>query len=70
VRLALASRGLRPESVTFMTAPTVGTGMEGSQSVVYLDEPKQDSFWQAFRSDRLERWIERNAARTTPETVS
>ncbi len=70
VRLALASRGLRPESVTFMTAPTVGVGMEGSQSVVYLDEPKQDSFWQAFRTDRLERWIERNAARTTPETVS
>jgi LCP family protein required for cell wall assembly len=70
VRLALASRGLRPESVTFMTAPTVGVGTEGSQSVVYLDEATQESFWQAFRSDRLERWVERNAARTTPETVS
>jgi hypothetical protein len=53
-----------------MTAPTVGVGTEGSQSVVYLDEATQESFWQAFRSDRLERWVERNAARTTPETVS
>jgi LCP family protein required for cell wall assembly len=70
VRLALASRGLRPDDITFMTVPTAGVGFEGSQSVVYLDQARQDGFWRAFRTDRLEQWVERNGARTTPDTVS
>ena len=70
VSLALRSRDLRPETVTFMTAPTAGTGFEGSQSVVYLDAAAQDGFWQAFRTDTLEQWVQQNGARTTPETVS
>jgi len=70
VGLALEMRGLRPEGVTFTTVPTAGTGFEGSQSVVYLDQAAQDGFWQAFRTDTLEEWIAENGARTTPETVS
>jgi LCP family protein required for cell wall assembly len=70
VRLALSARGLRPDNVTFMTVPTTGTGFEGDQSVVYLNEPAQKSFWKAFRTDRLEQWIDKNGARTTPEDVA
>lgn len=70
VGLALEMRGLRPDNVTFMTVPTTGTGFEGSQSVVYLDQAAQDSFWEAFRTDTLEEWIAENGARTTPENVS
>jgi LCP family protein required for cell wall assembly len=70
VSLALASRGLRPDNVTFMTAPTTGVGFEGDQSVVYLNSELQDSFWEAFRTDELEAWIDENGVRTTPENVS
>jgi len=70
VELALSARGLRPDNVTYLTVPTAGVGFEGSQSVVYLDEPAQDGFWEAFRADELEAWIDENGVRTTPENVS
>ena len=70
VSLALESRGLRPDNVTFMTVPTTGTGFEGSQSVVYLDAAAQEGFWEAFRSDSLEEWVDQNGARSTPDFVS
>lgn len=38
VTLSYSSRNLRPESFAFLTAPVTGTGMEGDQSVVYLDD--------------------------------
>ena len=70
VSIALQSRGLATENITYLTVPTSGTGTEGSQSVVYLDEPAQDGFWESFRSDSLEEWVEQNGARTTPADVS
>jgi LCP family protein required for cell wall assembly len=70
VRLALEMRGLRPDNVTFITVPTTGTGFEGDQSVVYLNERAQKGFWKAFRTDSLDEWIEENGARTTPEDVN
>jgi len=53
-----------------MTVPTTGTGFEGSQSVVYLDAAAQEGFWEAFGSDSLDKWIDENGARTTPDFVS
>jgi LCP family protein required for cell wall assembly len=57
--LAVQMRNLRARNVTFMTAPTSGTGMEGSQSVVYLDKEKCDALWKAVRSDRIEAWLKK-----------
>ena len=70
VSLALSARGLRPDNVTYLTVPTNGVGFEGSQSVVYLDEAAQDGFWEAFRTDALEDWLDSNGARVTPERVN
>ncbi|REF36127.1 LCP family protein [Thermasporomyces composti] len=58
--LALQMRNLRARNVTFMTAPTKGTGMEGSQSVVYLDKEKCDALWRAVRHDRIEDWLKKH----------
>ena len=55
--LALQMKDLRSGNVTFMTAPTKGTGMEGSQSVVYLDKTKCDDLWRAVRSDQIGTWL-------------
>jgi hypothetical protein len=43
----------RPETVDFFTAPTLGTGMEGTASVVYLDEVAGDRMWAYLRTDSL-----------------
>lgn len=45
VTLALSLRGLAQENVAFMTAPVAGTGMEGTASVVYLDDGKSQQLW-------------------------
>jgi LCP family protein required for cell wall assembly len=58
--LALQMRNLRAGNVTFMTAPTTGTGMEGDQSVVYLDDRKGDALWKAVRSDNVDSWLAKN----------
>ncbi|MDK3257126.1 LCP family protein [Blastococcus capsensis] len=46
-------RSLRPDAVTFLTAPVTGTGREGSQSVVYLDPVRAEQMWTHLRSDTL-----------------
>lgn len=43
--LALSLRNLQPDDVAFLTVPVAGTGMEGTQSVVYLDMPKAEEMW-------------------------
>lgn len=58
--LALQMKNLRGSNVTFMTAPTRGTGMEGSQSVVYLDKAKCDTLWTAIRNDKVGEWLSDN----------
>ncbi len=55
--LALEMKDLRQRNVTFMTAPNKGTGMEGSQSVVYLDKAKDDALWKAIRDDKVGEWL-------------
>ncbi|GAA2756010.1 LCP family protein [Actinopolymorpha rutila] len=55
--LALEMKDLRQSNVTFMTAPYKGTGMEGSQSVVYLDKAKDDTLWKAIRDDKVGDWL-------------
>ncbi len=43
--LALSLRNLQPDDVAFLTVPVAGTGLEGTQSVVYLDMPKAEDMW-------------------------
>ncbi|MFD2092775.1 LCP family protein [Blastococcus deserti] len=52
--LAYDLRGLRPDALTFLTAPVAGTGTEGAQSVVYLDPARAELLWSYLRSDSLQ----------------
>lgn len=58
--LALSMRNLRGGDVTFLTAPTAGTGMEGPQSVVYLDSIRGPLLWQAVNTDTVEQYVQTN----------
>ncbi len=46
-------RSVRPGAVTFLTAPVAGTGREGAQSVVYLEETRAAQMWDYLRTDSL-----------------
>ncbi len=51
--LALELRQLRSDDLKFMTSPSRGTGMEGDQSVVYVDETKAKELYAAVNADRV-----------------
>jgi anionic cell wall polymer biosynthesis LytR-Cps2A-Psr (LCP) family protein len=51
--LALQFRSLRAGDIVFVTAPVVGTGTEGRQSVVYLDRTKGRRLYRALRTDAV-----------------
>lgn len=46
-------RGLRTSGIDFLTAPVTGTGMEGDQSVVYLDPARDNELWFAMYTDAV-----------------
>jgi LCP family protein required for cell wall assembly len=50
---AYSLRGLTPGSVQFFTAPVLGTGREGSASVVYLDTTTGARMWGYLNTDSL-----------------
>lgn len=54
--LAISMRSVRTHDLTFTTIPVTGTGMEGDQSVVYVDRPAADELWDALRDDRGAEW--------------
>lgn len=60
--LAVSLRSLRADDVTFTTVPTNGTGMEGAQSVVYLDRQSGVEMWQAFADGDLADWAREHDA--------
>jgi LCP family protein required for cell wall assembly len=51
--LAYSMRDLRPADIQYLTAPVLGTGMEGAASVVYLDKTNCDRMWAYLKSDSL-----------------
>ena len=53
VEMAYDLRSLRPADLTFLTAPVAGTGREGQQSVVYLDQNRAEQLWGYLRTDTL-----------------
>lgn len=52
--LAYEFRSLRPDGLTFLTAPVAGTGREGAQSVVYLQPDRAEELWGYLRDDSLQ----------------
>jgi len=55
--LGASLRDLRQANIHFFTLPTVGTGMQGDQSVVYIDEGALPSIRDALRDDTLREWV-------------
>ena len=51
--LAYSLRDLTPDNIEFLTAPVLGTGMEGPASVVYLDNVTGERMWSYLRTDSL-----------------
>ncbi|SNR27451.1 transcriptional attenuator, LytR family [Haloechinothrix alba] len=58
--LVLELRSLRSHDMTFLTAPVTGTGREGEQSVVYLNEQRGPRLWSALREGRIESYANAN----------
>jgi LCP family protein required for cell wall assembly len=51
--LAYSMRNVTKDDVTYFTAPVEGTGMEGSASVVYLNQFDSDRMWEYLNTDSL-----------------
>ncbi len=69
LRLAVSLRSLRPEQVTFLTAPIAGTGMEGDASVVYYNDDHGARLWSAMARDRMDTFMAAHARLVTAEHV-
>lgn len=54
IDLALGFTSLRSDEIAFITAPTLGTGTAGGQSIVVVDEVKREELRNAFRTDTLQ----------------
>ncbi|WP_408897256.1 LCP family protein [Nocardioides sp. R1-1] len=65
-RLALQSRHLRADDLTFATVPVTGTPTIDGASVVTLDRPATRSMFAALAEDRLGRWLRTHTTDTLP----
>jgi len=54
--LIMDMRGMKPKDMHFLTAPVAGYGMEGAQSVVYLNPADNASMWEAVKDDKVAAW--------------
>lgn len=70
VTLAVDNRNLRSSGVDFLTAPVTGTGMEGPQSVVYLDDARGQQLWGAIRNGSVAQYAANNPSQTLGDTPS
>ncbi|KAB8194021.1 LytR family transcriptional regulator [Nonomuraea phyllanthi] len=57
------------DSSDYFTMPTKGTGMEGEQSVVYLDARKTRALSEAIKKDRAREYVERTGPGNAVDTV-
>lgn len=68
--LAWDLRGVKSSNVTFMTVPVTGTGTEGDQSVVYIDDPKAQELYTALREDTMTQYLSSTDADTLGDETS
>ncbi|GAA1969300.1 LCP family protein [Nocardioides panacihumi] len=55
-KLVFSMRDFRSANLRFLTAPVLGTGQVGTQSVVRLDDAADKDLWRELRSDRIDQW--------------
>ena len=67
--LVLDLRGVRPESMDFLTVPIKGFGREGAQSVVYVDRAASRALWNDVRDDQVDEWAADNPASAVTGSV-
>ena len=67
--LAASLRQLRAGDITFLTAPSSGTGMQGEASVVIYDHANAAVLWQAMASDRVAEFVAQHPRLVTAEHV-
>lgn len=56
--LVFGLRGLRGSDIAYLTTPSTGTGNEGGQSVVYLDQQAGQDLWFAVNTDTVQQWAD------------
>ncbi|GAA1799617.1 LCP family protein [Leucobacter iarius] len=61
VDIGLSLRDLRPSAVEYFTVPTTGTGMEGDESVIYLDALAVPALSTALRNDQVSEFLANRA---------
>lgn len=59
-------RDIRTSNIDFLTAPYSGTGMEGPQSVVYLNNQQGSDLWFAMNTDQVGGYVARYPNTTLP----
>lgn len=64
-RTAYELRGMGQDGIQFLTAPVTGTGMEGDQSVVYLDEEKLAPLCKAWADGDIASYVGQHAGDLT-----
>lgn len=68
--LALSLRSIRSSDVTFMSVPNGGTGMEGDQSVVYLDTARCALLFAAVKKDQMPEYLKEYGGDTLAAQVN
>lgn len=68
--LAWELRGIKTGNVTFFTVPTNGTGTEGDQSVVYLDDAANKELFKAVNEGLLPQYLNSNPPDSLPDPTN
>jgi LCP family protein required for cell wall assembly len=66
--LASSMKGLTTKNIAFLTAPVLGTGKEGTASVVYLDPAADNRMWTYLNTDSLGQNVGEFPRQKLPET--
>jgi LCP family protein required for cell wall assembly len=64
--LAFGLRGMQSGGVNFMTAPVTGTGMEGTQSIVRLNQAQCAELWKSINNETISDYIASHKSELLP----
>jgi LCP family protein required for cell wall assembly len=67
--LGLSLKSVRSSDIRFLTAPNVGTDMEGDQSIVRLDDVNGPALWSAIATDQTTAWFQANKPEMLGDSV-
>jgi LCP family protein required for cell wall assembly len=69
-KLAFSMRSFRSLNLRFLTAPNLGTGRVGDQSIVKLNPAADAQLWKDLRSDRIDQWSAEHWDELTGDVVN